>query len=252
MVIVGLTGAIGSGKTTFGTFLNAQAARPCHLESSELIIEVANDLLQQTAVTFPSTTAISTLNQWLALLPIILEDRVHRHVDWEALQLTDQDIEKHPEAYRKLFEYIESQLAKRRQGNTAISAANKSEHRAILQWLGGYLAKRVDGAIWYRELIERGKALPGVDLLTLGGVRFPADADCIRQHQGVIVELVRPSQASQDITDITERERGLITPDISVVNDGTLEQLERLASNVYEDIMSHDSKQQYRAGSVQS
>jgi hypothetical protein len=250
MIIVGLTGAIGSGKTTFGNMLGAQSKHHLHLESSTVIAEVANDLRLHNTYPLPNTADISAVNQWLSTLPKILEDRVHRRVDWDAIKLSGHKIEQQSDNYRKLFEYIDLLQAQPALRSGSITTDNKSTHRALLQWLGGYLAKQVSGDIWYRELIERGLAKGDVDLLTLGGVRFPADAECIWQNHGLIIELQRPSQAIQDAADITERERSLIQPNTIVSNNGTIEQLEATAHRVYADMLTSKTANEYIAAEL--
>lgn len=250
MHIVGLTGAIGSGKTTFGNFLGAAAKRHLHLESSSLVIEVANELHLHNPAPFPKTDNLEELNEWLSVLPPILERQLHRLVDWDTIKIVESDTLKNPENYQKLLEYIALLNAKPALQNESISVDNKAQHRPILQWLGGYLAKRVSGDIWYCELIRRGGIDQDIDLLTLGGVRFPADTAVIREQGGLIIGLVRPSLEAQDATDVTERERSLITPDTLIHNDGSVEQLQQLAEQVYAEISANDYRREYFASSI--
>ena len=252
MLIIGLTGAIGSGKTTFGNFLGEQADRHLHLESSWLIMQVANDLRLHNARPIPASDDIAAINRWLAVLPAILEERVHRSVAFGDIALSEHEVKHHPDYYAKLFEYLALLEQDTSIGKEVIDVANKTKHRAILQWLGGYLAKRVAGDIWYRELIERGGGEPGVDILTLGGVRFPADAGAIREYGGIIIGLIRPAQSEQDMKDITERERALIIPDIAVSNDGTIEQLQKVAEQIYKDVQGKQFLKAYRASAVKA
>src|SRR5206468_8446864 len=117
-----------------------------------------------------------------------------------------------------------------------INRSNKARHRALLQWLGGYLPKHVDGKIWYDELVHRAIADTGSELATIGGVRFPADAACIKEAGGYIVGIERPGMQMLDKHDVTERERDLVKADTVIMNNGTLEELQECAGSLWRDL----------------
>ena len=77
MVIVGVSGNIGSGKTTFSKLLGDASGNHRHGESSDIIIEVAN-LLK--ALPHPDQASIEHVNGWLKSLPDILEEVTHTRV----------------------------------------------------------------------------------------------------------------------------------------------------------------------------
>ncbi|HEX7633611.1 MAG TPA: hypothetical protein VF401_04815 [Candidatus Saccharimonadales bacterium] len=235
MTIIGLTGGIGHGKTTFAADLAACAPSFATYESSLLISEVANDLRSFGS---PRPDDIDALNTWLTALPDILATRTHATTDIDTLKITPERLKSHPEYYEKLFEYLRDIEANPVKANSVITPENKDHFRTLLQWLGGYLAKVVDGGIWYREIIRRIQEAPPVDLALIGGVRFPADAAEIRKAGGLIIEVQRPNFGDQDKNDLTERERASIVPDITILNDGSLLDLKDKAQQTYEDIVS--------------
>lgn len=72
--------------------------------------------------------------------------------------------------------------------------------------------------------------------MTIGGVRYPADAACLKNAGGLVLQLSRPHLTSRDPYDITERERDLIRPAAIIHNNGTLYDLERCAERVWADL----------------
>src|SRR5206468_12297666 len=155
----------------------ARAGKYQEFESSDLIMSVAN-ALKNTAKSDrpPDSKSIKEINAWLKPLPQILAEQVHTSVKPEQIYLTDEIVSHHPELTVKLFDYLAEAANEPAVWGELINRSNKARHRALLQWLGGYLPKRVDGKIWYDELVHRAIADTGSELATIGGVRFPADA----------------------------------------------------------------------------
>src|SRR5206468_12886215 len=91
VVILGLSGPIGSGKSTFATYLRARAGKYQEFESSDLIMSVAN-ALKNTAESDrpPDSKSIKEINAWLKPLPQILAEQVHTSVKPEQIYLTDE------------------------------------------------------------------------------------------------------------------------------------------------------------------
>jgi len=110
-----------------------------------------------------------------------------------------------------------------------------------LQWLGGYLINVVDPTIWFGELIHRIQAEPGLDIATVSGLRYPAEAACIRQVSGYVVQIRRAGFNEADKQDLTERKRDHIQPDAVVLNDGTLVQLRATAELIIKDLEARRS-----------
>jgi hypothetical protein len=245
MIIVGLTGGIGHGKTTFAVDLARQAKSHAHYESSSIIIEVANDL--RASLDSPRVSDTSGINKWLRALPDILDRRVNCRPSFEQICLSDGELNVKPEYYEKLFEYLRLMERKPHLQKQIIGQDNKQTYRSLLQWLGGYLAKKVSGDIWFKEILHRIELSSPIELVTIGGVRFPDDAEVIKRHDGKIILIVRQSVVYVDVKDLTERERADISIDITVNNDGDLQALSKTAHNLYVDLLAGKAKHEYVA-----
>jgi hypothetical protein len=243
MIIVGLTGSIGSGKTTFADFLAAQFAHAGHWESWQLVAEVAEALRRQPS---PGPDDIVAINEWLRPLPAIVDHVCHKIIGFDDLRLAE-DVDQHAPEYVKLFQYLELMKASPELQQGPISENRKESLRSILQWLGGYLAKTCGGDIWYAEIIRRIQTQPKLELATIGGVRFLADAACIRQADGLVVGVIRPGWEARDKNDPTERERNRIALDSTIYNDGSLRQLEQCAALLAADMVSGKPANEYIA-----
>jgi len=246
MRIVGITGGIGHGKTTFGADLAAQATSAKHFESSDVIIEVAN-AWRATWGSLPPSSEIDDVNAWLQTLPDAITQITHVKTDAESLELTPERLADRPEYYAKLFQYLDELRAEPDLQTGVIDTGDKQAHRALLQWLGGYLAKVIDEGLWFDELIRRIRQLSGIELVTVGGVRFPADADRIRAAGGIVVEVQRPAVGQTDIQDVTERERQNVKADVLIINDSDLEPLKRAAAHFYDDLIAGGLQPRYTA-----
>ncbi|HET9173694.1 MAG TPA: hypothetical protein VFN56_00255 [Candidatus Saccharimonadales bacterium] len=248
MIIVGLTGGIGHGKTTLAKFLSSHATRYVHMESSDLIMEVANAFRQQHEY-LPDSNNIADINRWLSPLPSIIEEIVHCKTNLTNISVSMHDLQSSPDSYEKLIEYLQLMLKRPALRTVKISQSNKQLFRCLLQWLGGYLVKKVDQGIWYNEIIRRTQvyAREGVDLITIGGVRFPGDAKRVQRAGGYVIAVNRPAVKEVDIHEVTERERELIKPDVVVINDGSLERLQKVSDRLYLDLKTHHIQPCYKA-----
>lgn len=246
MILVGITGSIGSGKTTLAGFLSDGVASSAHWESWQLVAEVAT-ALRASSETTPKASDIEAINTWLAPLPSILLASTKVEVRFEQVHLTEERLTAHPENYKKLLEYLKLLESKPELQLVQISEDNKDTFRSILQWLGGYLVKMVDPTIWYAEIIRRIQSTKGLDLATIGGVRFPGDANCVVKAGGSIISIERPTLVIQDQQDLTERERSQIVPNIRIINNAGLEQLQVCARQVMKDLQGGNSRPSYTA-----
>jgi hypothetical protein len=246
MIITGITGAIGHGKTSLANDLALVAGKAQTFESSGIILEVANTL-RGLPVEHPVPTDLEAINEWLAFLPPILADITHVKVPARAFVITKAQLAKDTALYEKLFEYLAFMERWPTFARAELTAENKHRYRSLLQWLGGYCVLKVKDTIWFDELLRRVQNNPELDLSTIGGVRFPSDAACIRAAGGKIINVVRPLIAATDITDLTERERDAIVPDITVHNDGSLEQLSALARQLYKDLKAGKTHKSYHS-----
>jgi hypothetical protein len=248
VIITGLTGGIGYGKTSFAKFLADQSTAARHLETWELVAEVATALKDDAAI-HPNPADIEAINIWLYPLADIVALNVHVDISFDDIKLTPDRLTNMPEHYDKLLEYLQLVQNKPQLGSTAISDDTKEEFRPLLQWLGGYLVARAGSGVWYDEILRRTNHLrtSGCDLVTIGGVRYPSDAERLRNAGGVILEIQRPGQAEQDTQDITERERTLIDADSIIVNNGSLQDLSLVAATVFKDLSLRQLHSEYNA-----
>lgn len=248
MLIIGMTGPIGHGKTTFAKGLENIVPETTHLESSLVIAEVANALHAATQK-LPERDKLESINEWLQPLPDILLKVVNAHCSFAQIQLQQYEIERHPIEFEKLFLHIENMIRNPQMANSEINKDNKENFRPILQWLGGYLVKKVDSGIWYKELIRRAHnaEIAGSKICVIGGLRFPSDATIIKQAGGYIVKVYRPGHLQYDMLDPTERERDNIPVDCTIVSDGTVEDMERCAARVLHDMQTHNLQRTYHS-----
>lgn len=251
MVILGITGAIGHGKSTLAAGFAQVEPSSQHLESFEVIAEVITQWQARTTAT-PDPHNIDAVNNWLLLLPDILVEVVHEQIDPNLLRFTLQDVSLQPEVYDKLFMHIQNLKKNPAMLGSQVTEANKVEFRPILQWLGGYLVMKVDPGIWYRELMRRAEALSqaGIQLCVIGGLRYPMDAEIVRAGGGHIVYVHRPMMSVQDAADPTERQRAQIVPDITVLNNAGIPQLLKVAERLYTDILLGKLRARYAASEL--
>ena len=244
MILLGITGAIGHGKTTLAEALQSVEPDTLHLETGMLVAEVANRLRTDNPV--PTSCELSAVNAWLRPLPEHITELLHTSVQASRLKLHKGQVRENPAMYEKLFLYIEHCRAKPALATESITPDNKQDHRALLQWLGGFLVKRVDAGIWYNELVRRlTNAHPHLGIIS--GVRFPEDAQIVKSSGGYIVEVIRPNMPEADLSDPTERERKGIYVDITVYNDGSMKDLYNLAQKLIKDLERNAAQSNYRA-----
>src|SRR6185369_10078642 len=98
MVIIGMTGPIGHGKSTFAKALLELEPTAKHFESSLIVAEVANALHSSTNK-LPDQSDIDSVNNWLRPLPSILLETVHAKCSFEQLAIKAEDVKLHPIEY---------------------------------------------------------------------------------------------------------------------------------------------------------
>lgn len=247
--ILGITGAIGSGKSTFSEFLAAAEPHAAIYESREIITEVAEQFNKALASELHFEVAdddAEVINQAMIWLTELINEQLHVEVTWTQLALTKHRLAMHPEFYEKLFVHLKNLREQPALANARITKANKEQFRPLLQWLGGYLVAAVSKTIWFDEIFRRiDRYDMDKKLIIINGLRYPADAEMVRSNSGLIIGLERPGQDAE-LTDVTEASRNQIKPDCIVYNTGTLPQLKATAQQLVEDAMISALKPAYR------
>lgn len=251
MIIIGMTGPIGHGKTTFADSLAEQEASTVHFESSLIIAEVANGF--QAALTdVPDPYNVDRLNNWLRALPEIIKDIVHVNCTFEQIKLEQTSMEEHPIEYQKLILHVENLQRNPELIKQKIDVNNKESYRPLLQWIGGYLVQKIDSGIWYNEIVKRIRqaAAAGCNLCIVGGLRYPTDAAILRGAGGIIVEVYRPGHLQSDLLDPTERERQNIQVDCKIMSNGTIADMKEFTKRFYADLLANNLQKTYRSAEV--
>lgn len=247
MIVLGMTGPIGHGKSTFAQALKQLIPSTIHLESSLIIAEVAN-AMQAALVSIPDPYDIDSLNDWLRTLPAILLQTVNTHVSFEQIRLDKNLVDQHPVEYQKLILHVENLKRQPGLAKREITRENKESYRPLLQWLGGYLVEKVDKGIWYNEIVRRvyDAESQGSELCIVGGLRYPSDAAILRTAGALIIKVYRPGHLQNDMLDPTERERENIPVDCTIASNGTVEDVNRFAAKFIEDIRNNKLQPHYQ------
>lgn len=249
MILIGLTGPIGHGKTTFASAIEKLVRKVRHFESSLIIAEVADAMHKELKEPIDPYD-LDALNQWLKSLPEILTKVTHTYCAFEQIKLEDKEIQQHPIEYQKLIMHVENLRRNFTLAHQKITDENKETYRPFLQWLGGYLVQKVDKGIWYNEIVRRVQLAQneGVELCVVGGLRFPNDATILREAGGIIIKVYRPGHLQNDMLDPTERERENINVDTTIASEGAIEAVEKTAKLVLDDIQAGNLQHTYQTG----
>lgn len=247
-MLLGITGAIGSGKSTFASFL--AEAEPSHAiyETWHVVGEIATAFNQAIKAELEFETSKNDLelaNQALIWLPEAISDQLHFDLVWNQLAITKRDNLENPALYEKLWHYLQMARKNPKLLSTVITAENKETYRPILQWIGGYLVAKASKTIWYSEILRRiDLREKDTNLVIINGVRYPSDAEIVRKHGGKIIQVTRNSN-ERDNTDPTEVMRSEISPDIKIVNNGSLDQLKQVGIELINDLAAGKPNELY-------
>lgn len=247
MILLSITGAIGHGKSSLAEALTAIEPTAQHNESFWLISSFAT----QAKKTLPASTDLKAINRWLSQLIPAIQQQLLPTATVQDLLITAQQTKLQPIEYQKLWQYIDllNQHPERRL--ETITDANKPFHRPILQWIGGFFIQRLSPTVWYDQLVHQAKQTKesGCQLYVIGGLRFPAEAEVIHAANGQVIKIVRPTQEVSESQDPTERDRQQVKPDTTVVNNGSLRDLEAVAQRIITDIKLKQLASEYSARS---
>ena len=251
MVLIGIHGAIGHGKTTLADCLQQVEPNSAHLESSTVIAETLDELHWALKEPFEDNP-VKFVNNWMQRLPPILKNVVNVDITPAELSFSAEDIKQHPVRFEKLLEHASNLQDKPSLTRHIITPENKSQYRAGLQGLGGYLVAKVSPTIWYDEIARRVETeeSKGRALCVVGGLRYPSDEAVIRKAGGIIIEVVRPNMPTRDTDDPTEEARKLIQNDAVVVNDDSIQKLELIAGTLLSDISKDTLQSTYTASQL--
>jgi energy-coupling factor transporter ATP-binding protein EcfA2 len=248
--LIGITGPIGSGKSTFARCLATMEPDHAQYETWHVVAEIAtafNEALKAELAYETTNNDIDLANQVLIWLPDAISEYLHHDVVWNQLAFTKHDTLTKPELYEKLFAYLRAVEKKPSLLDTKLSDETKEEFRVLLQWLGNYLVVKISKTIWYDELMRRIQLRdPTTSLVIVSGVRYPSDAEVLRAKGGRVIAVERPGHDASS-NDSTEAQRNEIEPDARIVNNGTPEQLQQTAEALWNDIAGGTLQKRYAA-----
>jgi cytidylate kinase len=238
--IVGITGAIGSGKSTVSHFLTELEPQSALYESGLIIAELANAFNQALSSELSFEVAgndVELINQALIWFTESINEQLGYNVTWNQLAITKHRLAAHPAYYDKILAYIQQLRANPQLATTRITPENKQDYRTLLQWLGGYLVATIKPTLWFDEIFRRVDRYDNDKrLVIINGLRYPSDAETVREHDGIIIEITRPSATIVDANDITEVERTKINADTTITNSGSLDDLKHIIERLWQDI----------------
>jgi hypothetical protein len=109
--------------------------------------------------------------------------------------------------------------------------------REIMQQIGTDLFRDWIDDTW----IEAWKrAIPDKLAVVTGDLRFPNEADSVRALGGYVVRVVNPNKPSGTDQHISESGQDRVTPDFTIINDGTIEELRAKALDFGRFVLAQD------------
>jgi hypothetical protein len=257
MILVGLIGGARQGKSTVGEELRRLAGVDvkADLEFSYPIGQVVNAWVQQWTVDILES-GLSTIDIANKLIPLAVGP-VKRitGLDVDPQKLLIKDTSESREAANRLLSYLEKYIEAGAQRDEEfplpITPDNKVLHRACYQWVGARMIEEVDAGegqdVWTYVIEKRIKTLQerGYKLVTVGGARYPLHQEMIHRNDGAVLLVKRPGIAEDN--DVTEQAGARSNPDVTVLNNGTLEELNTQVDQLYKDLLAGTPKNEYHA-----
>jgi hypothetical protein len=257
VILLGINGGMRQGKSTVGAELRRLAGvdAKADLEFSYPVGQVANLWVKQWApsVIDSGLPVIEIANK---LMPLVVEPvKAVTSFDVDPSKLlienTPESLEESNRLLSYLEKYIEAGSNREDEFPVPITPDNKVLHRALYQWIGARMIDEVeprDGQVIWPAVIEhRIQTLIKREypLVTVGGARYPHDQAMIHANGGLIIQVSRPGIAND--SDITERAGDGVEPDIKVINDGTLDELNTVVGQLYSDLLAGKPQSKYTA-----
>ncbi len=257
MILVGLIGGARQGKSTVGEELRRLAGVDvkADLEFSYPIGQVVNAWVQQWTVDILES-GLSTIDIANKLIPLVVEPvKQITGLDVDPAKLLIQDTPESREAANRLLSYLEKYIeagkSRDEEFPLPITPDNKVLHRACYQWVGARMIEEVDAGedqdVWTYVIEKRIKTLQerGYKLVTVGGARYPLHQKMIHRNGGTVLLVKRPGIAEDN--DVTEQAGARSNPDVTVLNNGTLGQLNDEIGKIYDDLLSDKTQKVYSA-----
>lgn len=246
-MIIGITGAIGSGKSTTAEILAQLEPKHSIYESGLVIAELANDFNKILQTELNDGADEEIINRSLIQFIEAINNTLNKKVTWEQLAITPDRLTANPKNYDKIFKYLKLAKQDPQMLTQKITPENKQTYRTLLQWVGGYLIATVNPTIWTDEILRRiSRFDDDKNLIVISGIRYPRDAEVIKQGGGIILKVERPGVES-DTTDITEEQRSNIIPSATLINNGSPSDLRKVVEKIWFDASVSKLKSTYKA-----
>ena len=239
--LLAFTGKRGCGKSAVSSRLRAEmglSPGEGDLEFSDLVMEVVNRTVDNLWLPGDADRVPTVRRQLIAAAAQILDLQWHPLGRPRHTCRTDTSVGC---AECGLTVWVRDKLYL----NPVVTRDNKLEHLGPLTWLGLIMREVYYPRVWADEITRRAliELEDGLPLVTIGGVRHPADAERIREIGGKIVEVVR---RDDDDPDATAARRSEIIPDILVDNSTEGESaLEELARQIAADLRRSSLQELY-------
>lgn len=256
MILLGINGGMRQGKSTVGAELRRLAGvdTKADLEFSYPIGQVADLWIKQwpSSIIDSGLPVLEIANKLIPLVAEPIKTVTGYDIDVEKFLIADTTESK--EEGNRLLSYLEKYIEagdnRADEFPVPITPDNKVLHRALYQWIGARTIAEIDAGeghdVWTRVIERRIATLKdrGYTLVTVGGTRYPHQQQVIRDAGGLIVHVERPGIVNDD--DVTERAGDGVKPDISVINNGTLDELNTIVGQLYNDLVAGSPKKVYQ------
>jgi hypothetical protein len=210
-IVLGFMGVAASGKSFVAETLRGIAGVTpdqscCDIEFSDSMIDVTNDALREGNLE-PAAFRRALLKWSDNLLKKPLpKDTPLVHLHGDGVSCPDCG----------LAEWLKTKA----DANQPLTRENKADHRQPLIWLGIVIRRLLGPGVWAEHIGANILACnmyePAPPLVTAAGVRFPEDANAVKDCGGLIVRVVGPPAPAD--ADPTNAQRHTVQPNVTVYN----------------------------------